>query len=729
MHPTHCVVCAARFGQYVIAAAGADACLTHRNDPDYVLRGGGRRETTLATAPTTAMALVTGTDWNGQVGLKLPGIPRQARPVDPAWNRRPCAACARAGVHRYGEPRSGSGSEPLCVPCWRGGRDREVADAIRAAEAAYWDSVGELDTDLCPACGASEPTPECWLCSFTYLDRARREFEAEQAAVKAAQDAAIAAEFERISTITESETDIAGLERVLEHARSVVDAYLVGRGWGRPIVLLADLMARDAAARTTLRGRPNEALARVGAVMVLDCDPRSGRRSLPGRAMAARLAGVDKRTVTAAWKRMEQLGWLTRTEQGRRLSMVERVATGRCQARAAFDIAPVHRSPVDRDLRAASEPLALATVGDLIQTILSLVSAAYVALDGLRGRSGADVDWPERARRAQMRQTAGRVATAAQDIDRNFFPPRMASSCEYLSSCSYWGIEPSRTHALLVGGRPDGRRGERASRSSTRSNRADLDGPRSNVALRKRRSHPVQRPRTLQATRPEPRKRVQRPDWADWAADLARDLRRLWPQLSSSPSKMIAAVLGRNTGPDWTATGLAAWIMKQRSGRPLPDTIHSGAGWLKNELTQAFSGLEEPPFPARLAAELRRETVADQASELREQQASARAEAERRRDDTQLSAAGVSARDQARAIANRSGSGTTTEVKSPAVVRPRREKPAEQPGSPRSAAAVDQCEVSWHGCSGEVAAYSEPWDGGRERHYCAACATAVTAAW
>jgi hypothetical protein len=739
--PTHCATCAA-LGQAVLAAPGASVCPTHLATPDYRPSRGGRRTATATLAgrltgrltvsspPShtceqgvcACAALMVETARSGQNRLQLPSVPRQ---FPASWDRKPCAVCARASVDdRPGEPRSGAGSEALCLPCWRGRSDRAARQALRAAETWAWEHAGDVDPAelVCPACGADEPTPECWLCGWTWLQQARREFELDQAA----EAAATAAEFARIAATTEAEAHIAWLEGWLKHAQGVVAAYREGRGWGRPVELVADLMARDAAARTTMRGRPPEARARIAAVMALDSDPRSGRRSMPGRDETALLAGCDKRTVTSEWKHQEAgLGWLTRTQKGRKLTFAERVACGRGQNRTMFDLAPLHRSPVDTDTRALWAPLALAAIGDLIETTLSMLSAAYEALDGLRARSGADVDWAEQTRRARMRQIAARAAATALDIDGNFFPPRTASRAEYVSSCSYWGLTFSRENSRLLGGRPVGRRGDGASRSPAQSSKADLEGSGSTVGGHTRSSHPVRRPRTLQATRPAPRKPAPRPDWVDWAPDLARDLRELWPWLAEVPLTWITATLGAALGRDWTAAALDAWV-RARHGALL-ETPARPARYLKTLLAEVLTGDAEPPHPSRLASQARRERVAEQAAQLREHQAAARAEAARQEDAAWLSQAGMSARDAARAIAARAASTQPPAAPAPAP-RPR---PESRPGQhlPVAAALGVRCDVAWHGCLGEVSAWQEPWPGGHLRHYCQACATSVTAAW
>jgi hypothetical protein len=694
----------------------------------------------------------------GQDRLALPDVPRRKYATGvQEW----CARCARHGIRKRGMPRVGGvDGEPLCLACWPGWRGRRAHLQARQAEqldAQGWRpwelqalglaaadddaDTGAEDTGVCcAACGQLEATPECWLCGWLWLQRVQRDYELEQAAAAAATEA----EFFRIAAVAEVELRLSWLEGVLRRAQDAVEAYLTGGGKGRPVELLADLMAREAAARTTLRGRPGGTLHRVGAVMALDSDWRSGRRSMAGRAQTAELAGCSTRAVTGAWKAAVTVAWAERTREGRKLTLAERMELGRTNDRAEYDLAPVHLSPVDPAVRASWAPLALATFGDLIENILELISAVHDDLDGLRARVGAVPDPAEMVRRAQMRQAADRAMTAAvtavdnaaagPDIDRNFFPPRMASKGECFSSLSLGVKKPSglsfHPQAADRGSRrPGGRRKVGASRSSTRRC-TDLEASGPHVDLRFRRSGADGRPRTAQEECAAPRRARPRPEWTDWAPDLYVDLVELWPWLRRSPRPMVVATLGAVLGPEWTAQTLVDWVNEVRR-RPLLDPDRP-VSYLKALLREALTGDRQPPHPARMFTEHRQAAVVAEAEERRARQAAERAEAEQAAEAARASGeAGVSARDRIRAtLAQATGHADRHRPLKPwSARRPGAAAPVDVAPPAAPPVVLQQCSVAWHGCSGEVSAYQEPWENGREVLYCEACAAVVIPSW
>lgn len=545
--------------------------------------------------------LVVDADRSGQLRIAVPGQARR-RPVYPTGQQAACVACAAAGVDRRGVSRDGVGSDPLCMSCWRGRTERAAAAERRRLVAELRE---RLDVDVpagCAVCGSAWPVPECWLCGWSHLAEAR----AAQERADADEAARVAEDFARIAEVTAAEERVDELAAWVDRLRAVLDGYQAGSGRGRAVELLADLLARDAAARSTTRGRPG-ALARVAGVLAVDADWRSGRRAMPGRARSAELAGCTERAVTAAWSRAAALGWATRIQAGRRLTLVERMATGRAQDRAAYDLAPLHRGDVAA--RAAYVPAARAILADLLEHAGKLLQAAQEHLDGLRARSGG---WTERAdalRREELRaavaasveQTRIQSQTAAAlSIDgRNLFPPHTVSSAMSVYSCLSRGllISPPIAPAPLEG--RQSRREGRASRSSTMSVMADRGCAGS---PRGRRPRPAQRPRG--ASRPV----RPRPQWAAWAYELARAVQGRWVWLRGTPLPRVAATLGAALGPDWTAEALDAWVRRVRS-RPLLADPRDPVAYLRAVLEDALTGPDAPPYPARRHTEHRRQVV------------------------------------------------------------------------------------------------------------------------
>jgi hypothetical protein len=565
----------------------------------------------------------------GQLRLAVPDVPRQRYTTG---QQEPCMACAAAGVDRLGVSRDGPGSPPLCMPCWRGRQQRQNRRERQQLVAAMWEGIGAAAAAaVCGACGAPEPVSDCWLCSWSWLAAAdadaQRRIEAEQAEVQAA--------FARIRALTDAETRVAALRAWLERLSATVRAYHQphGRSRGRAVELLADLLARDAAARGSRRGRPG-ALPHVSAVQAVDADWRSGRRSLPGRDRTAELAGCSVRAVSSAWARGEALHWCVRTRQGRRLTLAERIALGRSNDRAEWDITPLHHG--DHACRAPFVPAALAVLGELIEHAQTLLRQAEEHLDELRARTGGYTEPAEHARRIQLRQAAARAQTAivgpdaAPSLAANICTPRTAWIGECVSSCPYWGFAAPLSimrHAAGCAARPhSGRWKDGASRSPTRSGADDLEGGS---------SQPLRRPRTDYRARRRSQHPT-RPRWARWALDLARDLVTWWPWLAPAPRPLVMAVLGSRLGPRWTAAAVADVVHEWHGGELLAAPAVPVA-YLRHLLDQALTGPDEPPYPARRHDEhrreqsrLRRERVESEAAALRARQATIRAELDTR---------------------------------------------------------------------------------------------------
>ncbi|MFG1804625.1 hypothetical protein ACGFI4_31225 [Micromonospora carbonacea] len=577
-------------------------------------------------------------DRAGQLRIGVPARARR-RPVYPTGQQAACVRCAAAGVDRLGVSREGAGSDPLCQSCWRGRQDRAAAGERRRLVAVLRERLDVEVPEGCGACGSAHPVPECWLCGWLHLAAAR----AAQEAVDAAEAAREAERFALLAEVTEAEGRVDELAGWVARLRAAVDGYPAGSGRSRAVELLADLLARDAAARVTMRGRPG-ALARVAGVLAVDADWRSGRRAMPGRARSAELAGCTERAVTAAWSRATGLGWAVRTEAGRRLSLAERVETGRAQDRACYDLVPLHRGDVAA--RAGYVPAALAVLADLVEHAAALLAAAQEHLDGLRARAGGWVERPEAARRDELRAavtaSVERVrGTVRAFIDGdNLFSPHLVSQGEYLSSCSYRGLAFSPPIAPPTSGGRQSRRDKGASRSPARKGRADLGGGG---------SHSLRRPRPIEGACAPSRRRRARPGWAWWAYGAAEALPGQWAWTAKIPLPRRAAILGSRLGPAWNPGGdtaeqaraaavrgvddLATFVDHARPVPVLTDPDNP-TGYLARILDEALTSGEQPPRPAALAEahqreqeNARRALVAAQAAAERARQDAARVDA------------------------------------------------------------------------------------------------------
>ncbi|MGC4808619.1 hypothetical protein [Micromonospora sp. DT233] len=480
-----------------------------------------------------------------------------------------------------------------------------------------------LDVDVpegCGACGSAHPVPECWLCGWSHLAAAR----AAQEAADAAEAAGEAERFALLAEVTEAEGRVDELAAWVGRLRAAVDGYPAGSGRSRAVELLADLLARDAAARSTTRGRPG-ALARVAGVLAVDADWRSGRRAMPGRARSAELAGCTERAVTAAWSRATALRWAVRTEAGRRLSLAERVETGRAQDRACYDLVPLHRG--DGTGRARYVPAALAVLADLVEHAAALLAAAQEHLDGLRARAGGWVERSEAARRDEMRAASAVSVEQVRGLIReaidsgNLFPPHMVSQGKYLSSCSYRGLVFSPPIAPATSEDRQSRRDKRASRSSTNEGHA--------VRPRCAGSPRVRRPRSVQTESDGPRARRPRPQWAGWAYDFARAVQGWWTWLRPVPLPRVAATVGAALGPEWTVEALDAWVRRARS-RPLLVEPREPLAYLRALLEDALTGPDAPPHPAARHTRHQRVLAAMQAAAQRERRDQVRATEDKR---------------------------------------------------------------------------------------------------
>lgn len=591
----------------------------------------------------------------GQDRLALPGTPRQRHATG---HQVECARCAERGIDRQGLPfRFPGDPTPLCMPCWRSEQHQRDRRARKQLVGELWEGIGEAEAAaVCPVCGpetaagspgedqlAPEPLSRqrrrrerrkqrpapvrtgCWLCGDNvWLTQLREQFERDQAAAAAE----VEQEFARIVARSEAEDRVAALEAWIERLQTALSAYQDGGGRGRPVELLAELAARDASARATTRGRPS-VLLYVGAVLAVDSDWRSGRRGMPGRARTAELVGCSEGAVSAAWGRLTTtLGWAQRTKIGGRLGLAERMATGRWNDRAEFDVVPAHQG--DPAARAPHVPTALRVLGELLEHAQQLLGETQDDLDELRARTGTVTGWPEHVRRAQMRRAVARIReaitsdAAATKLALNICTPHMVFKGEYLSSCLSWGLSFSRRimiHSEDCAGQPhSGRRKDCASRSSTVSGDGDLG----TCAGRRCRSLRVERPRTVYAK--SRRSHRERPAWSEWAGQLARALVKLWPWLDRPGVKraQVVATLGARLGPDWTGPALVRFVTK-RHGRPLLKEPDAPLAYLRYLLDEALTGPVEPPFRARRTLEHQRTVVAAVAADHRDSQTQQRA--------------------------------------------------------------------------------------------------------
>ncbi|MEU0082025.1 hypothetical protein ABZY58_29345 [Micromonospora tulbaghiae] len=578
-------------GTVSLVVAGKRRCHTHLVDQRLLLE-------------------VTGT---GQARLAAtPGARR--RPLYPTGLQTPCVSCARAGRNKQGLPRDGEGSEALCWSCWRSRTDRQAARQRQRLVAELRERLDVDEPAGCAACGEPEPVPTCWLCGYSWLAQARADHE-HAVALEAAATAARSAQ---LAEVTEARARVDALTAWTTRLAETVTAFQAGESWGRPVWLLADALARDTAARVSRRGR-RSALGRVCAVMAVNADRRSGRRAMPGRAETAELAGCDStRPVTDAWRRAEALGWCTRTEQGRRLSYAERCATGRAQARATFDITPLYRGPlhhIDPAARDAYLADALDILAGLLEHARGLLAAAQERVDALEARAGGWVDYREHARRRQMRQAVAGVRDQARHQATNFRTPHTVSSAMSVYSCLSRGLLISPSIASAPSWNRQSRRKDGASRSSTR-NGVDR-GPA--------RSHPVQHPRPAQRPGGASRQARPRPEWSEWAYDLARAVQGRWVWLRRAPLPRVAATLGAALGPDWTPEALDAWIRQARS-RPMLAEPRNPVAYLRAVLEDALAGPAVPPYSSRRHREYRRQAEAVAAAEAASKLGAARVE-------------------------------------------------------------------------------------------------------
>jgi hypothetical protein len=476
------------------------------------------------------------------------------------------------------------------------------------------DAAAELDA--CAVCGSAAPDPGCWLCGPRWLRRLAADWEAEQARVAAERAVEDARVIQVMETFAAAESRVGLLSRYVERYAAAVADYEAGRAY--QVELVADAMAREAAARGTRRGRPSVA-AEVAAVLAVDGDPRIGRPALPGRDHTAELVGCSTRAVTRAWEALESVGWCRRVRQGGSLPLARRAELGRSMDRAEFQV----RLLIAEDCAGHGPHVAAAAAvyAGLLARVAGLLAEAQAELAELRRAHGGRQEPGEVARRARLRHvvrqalSAPRLATAvrqaAQEEAGNFVSPSGGLQVSTEGSGSYWGLfssenSPQSGHLQV---RPIGRDGVSGA-SPTIQARDDLEWGC-------RRPQRPQRPRQVCVSGRSSRRQARRPEWAGWAYQVAAELRHIWDHLDGEPIHRIAATLGgrladRHPDGPWTADRLVDVVEAGRSGVRLLDAPQRRLAYLRSLL----DGLPDRyRRPDRVEA-VRRAVVRDQAAEL-----------------------------------------------------------------------------------------------------------------
>ncbi|MBA3490325.1 MAG: hypothetical protein H0T78_12450, partial [Longispora sp.] len=449
----------------------------------------------------------------------------------PSGVQLPCVTCAAAGIDRLGLPRDGVTSPALCMPCWRGGRQRQTAQERAELRSALWEGLGDAPAPTCPVCesdlnqerntlhsahrdSSSQVAQKgCWLCTSAWLRQLREQFQTEE---DTRQDD-VNAEFERITQRAEAEKACAAASGWVERIRGQLAAYAVGGRTARSVDLLAGGLYLLHGAKSSTRGRTGST-GLVAAVMAVSSDYRSGRRSMPGRSQIAVLSNCSERAVSASWRRLEACGWSTEVVRGGRLNFIERMECGRANNRSVFDLKPVHHFTGEQ--LAPWRPVAVALLSELLTRATDVLQATEDErdeLDGVTDGNGQPRDWADQVRRMQLHVEVQATIQAAS-LRSNYFTPSLGSQGKYLSSCSYLGFTTPEINfcSSVAQARPYGREEAGASRSSTRSGEL-VPSPR------------IDRPRTLEACVSSISSRLRRrpPAWAAWAYERAEQLVRL----------------------------------------------------------------------------------------------------------------------------------------------------------------------------------------------------------
>ncbi|MEV6527792.1 hypothetical protein AB0M43_38310 [Longispora sp. NPDC051575] len=533
---------------------------------------------------------------SGQLRIALRDL-EAGRTLHPTGVQVQCAGCARSGIERQGLPfRIEGDPTPLCIPCGTGRQERARRAGLAELSAAVWEAVGQVEAaeSECPVCADQAAdagrrgiaaTRGCWLCGHEWLADVRAQVEA----ARAADQAAVNAEFARLAVRAEAEAERDAWRDWTTRINDQLAAHRDGRGFGRSVDLLAGGLFLLYGPRASRRGRKG-GVGLVMAAMATAADWRSGRSAMPGREWVARLAGCKERSVSRTWRatRLPAVdnprgcGWMHETVRGGRLSLDERLETGRWNNRSVFDLRPVHHFTTDQLDPWREEAVALLTL--LLANAAEHLDHAEAALAELAAvtRDEIGAAWVSAVRRTRLRAAvAGTIhthtlAATATERETYFVPPSVGALGEYSSSCLVLGEKTGRSiHSRQwTGARPTGREGEGAPRSSPRA------GARPG-------SPPLERPRRHQrgVTSKIPR---QRPEWADWAYVRADQLAEqdgygwMVPDEDRREVRMrIASTIGRWVPPEWSAEELAAKIQEYRGGRRWPEQVDDPAAYLR----------------------------------------------------------------------------------------------------------------------------------------------------
>lgn len=384
--------------------------------------------------------------------LDVAPVPRSRRPTYETGQQRDCVLCVAAGKPdpTLGEDQRTPGDpRPLCIPCWTGETKRSAAGSLSPAQRAALDALAASFQEPCGACGrtdgrtglgavrvkartATEERP-CWRCGyepdgFDWLGRARATAAADQAAALREVERAgqlSDAECEARAVVAQIRADLADLQTWLTRLQGVVDdlprVTKTGSGGAlqvtrrarrraRPVVLIADVLARlarerEAAGNAGGRGRP-PLIVLVLAVMALDADIASGRRSMPGLSRAAWLAGVSETTVTNAFRKAVALKWAVKRVAGGKCTLLERRETGRSQNRSTYDLRPPHKSRFDQ------QPF----LGAAAALVAQLLTRAQVLVDEARAELAAAQAAADKAAAAAAEAAATVAEQTAEDL-------------------------------------------------------------------------------------------------------------------------------------------------------------------------------------------------------------------------------------------------------------------------------------------------------------------------
>jgi hypothetical protein len=473
----------------------------------------------------------------------------QLRPVF-AGERRLCERCAVAGRHRLGVTRVVGGGLVACLRCWRAHEKAGIWPSPQAPHdaARCWLCTPSVSPD-------TDPQVELWL--------AEAGAESPRGVVAARRDALVAAS-------RAAGRRVERWQRLAERVRAAIAA-------GRPVLCVAAALWLVEQARSSRRGR-RSMVGHVAAAMAVSGSRELGLRARPGRSETAELLGVSEETVKAAWAALVALGWCLRRSRGGALPLRQRIACGRSQDRAEFDLA---RRP-DRLLATATAAQLSALTAQAGTILVELAERAEVLAEVARGEvqharaALKELRLPTNSRRHGL--------WPAELQPGNFFPPPGGHSGLSTEGSGCGGLKPFRSVMI-------NRYVPRKVRPSGRAGGA----PRLAPERRKPRSQPLHRPRTLQ--------------WV-LALALARDVREhpaLRLQLARVRVDQLASTLAWLAAAGWTADDVATQVqldvakkVAQWPGYTPPTPPDLPLRWLKKALANADP--TAPPAQAARAA-------------------------------------------------------------------------------------------------------------------------------